>query len=54
MLKADKLAGLAPYIFSILDERVYQLRESGVTDIVDFGKADPDHPTPEAIFKGLQ
>jgi LL-diaminopimelate aminotransferase len=54
MLKADKLAGLPPYIFAILDERVHKLRESGVKDIVDFGKADPDHPTPDVVVKRLQ
>ncbi|TCP53803.1 LL-diaminopimelate aminotransferase [Tumebacillus sp. BK434] len=54
MLKADKLKGLPPYIFARLDERVYKLRESGVRDIVDFGKADPDHSTPEAVVKRLQ
>lgn len=54
MRKAEKLAGLPPYIFAQLDEKVYRLRESGVKDIVDLGKADPDHPTPEAIVKRLQ
>ncbi|ASS74463.1 LL-diaminopimelate aminotransferase [Tumebacillus algifaecis] len=54
MLKADKLKGLPPYIFARLDERVFRLRESGVQDIVDFGKADPDHPTPDAVVKRLQ
>jgi LL-diaminopimelate aminotransferase len=54
MRKAEKLAGLPPYIFAQLDEKVYRLRESGVKDIVDFGKADPDHQTPDAIVKRLQ
>lgn len=54
MMKAEKLAGLAPYVFSILDEKVYQYRKAGRTDIVDFGKADPDHPTPDSIVKRLQ
>lgn len=54
MLKAEKLAGQPPYIFAQLDERVYQLREQGITDIIDFGKADPDHATPEPIVKRLQ
>jgi LL-diaminopimelate aminotransferase len=54
MRKAEKLAGLPPYIFAQLDERVYRLRESGTKDIVDLGKADPDHPTPDAVVKRLQ
>lgn len=54
MRKAEKLTGLPPYIFAQLDERVYQLRESGKTDIVDFGKADPDHPSPPEVVKRLQ
>ncbi|GIM46939.1 LL-diaminopimelate aminotransferase [Collibacillus ludicampi] len=54
MRKAEKLAGLPPYIFAQLDEKVYRLRESGVKDIVDLGKADPDHPTPDAVVKRLQ
>ncbi|MFD2169516.1 aminotransferase class I/II-fold pyridoxal phosphate-dependent enzyme [Tumebacillus lipolyticus] len=53
MLKAEKLQGIAPYLFAQLDERVYQLRESGIKDIVDFGKADPDHPTPQAVVQRL-
>jgi LL-diaminopimelate aminotransferase len=54
MLKAEKLKGLPPYIFARLDDRVYKLREKGVQDIVDFGKADPDHATPEAVVRRLQ
>ncbi|WP_018131360.1 aminotransferase class I/II-fold pyridoxal phosphate-dependent enzyme [Effusibacillus pohliae] len=54
MRKAEKLAGLPPYIFAQLDEKVYQMREAGKTDIVDFGKADPDHPTPAEVVKRLQ
>lgn len=54
MRTSKKLAGLPPYIFAQLDETVYQLRESGVQDIVDFGKADPDHPTPPEVVQRLQ
>lgn len=54
MKKAEKLAGLPPYIFAQLDQRVYELREQGRKDIVDFGKADPDHPAPDAVVKRLQ
>ncbi|HEU4963705.1 MAG TPA: aminotransferase class I/II-fold pyridoxal phosphate-dependent enzyme, partial [Bacilli bacterium] len=54
MLKAEKLAGLPPYVFATLDEKIYQLREKGVKDLVDFGKADPDHPTPDTVVKRLQ
>lgn len=49
-----KLAGLRPYVFAQLDERVYHLREQGVKDIVDLGKADPDHATPDAVVRRLQ
>lgn len=51
---SQKLAGLKPYVFAQLDERVYQLRESGVRDIVDLGKADPDHATPDVVVRRLQ
>lgn len=51
---SQKLKGLKPYVFAELDARVYQLREQGIKDIVDLGKADPDHPTPEIIVKRLQ
>ena len=51
---SQKLAGLKPYVFAQLDERVYQLRASGVQDIVDLGKADPDHATPDVIVSRLQ
>ncbi|MFC4767085.1 aminotransferase class I/II-fold pyridoxal phosphate-dependent enzyme [Effusibacillus consociatus] len=54
MRMAEKLAGLPPYIFAQLDEHVYKLREAGKTDIVDFGKADPDHPTPIEVVRRLQ
>jgi LL-diaminopimelate aminotransferase len=54
VLKSQKLAGLPPYVFAQLDERVYQLREEGRNDIVDLGKADPDHPTPEPVVRRLQ
>ncbi|GGJ05596.1 LL-diaminopimelate aminotransferase [Alicyclobacillus cellulosilyticus] len=52
--KAQKLAGLAPYVFAQLDERVYRLREQGAADIVDLGKADPDQATPAAVVRRLQ
>lgn len=54
MLKATKLAGLPPYVFAQLDQKIYRMREQGVQDIINFGKADPDHPTPEAVVKRLQ
>jgi LL-diaminopimelate aminotransferase len=54
VLKAEKLKGLPPYIFAALDQRVYELRQSGRDDIVDFGKADPDHPAPDQVVKRLQ
>jgi LL-diaminopimelate aminotransferase len=54
LLSSEKLSGLPPYIFAQLDEKVYQMREQGHQDIVDFGKADPDHATPDAIVKRLQ
>lgn len=54
MIKAEKLAGLAPYVFSILDEKIQKYREAGRTDIINFGKADPDHPTPDSVVKRLQ
>ncbi|CAB3394213.1 aminotransferase class I/II-fold pyridoxal phosphate-dependent enzyme [Kyrpidia spormannii] len=54
MPRARKLAGLSPYIFAQLEERVYRLREQGVADIVDLGKADPDHPSPDPVVRRLQ
>lgn len=54
MKKAEKLKGLPPYIFAQLDQKVYELRQSGRKDIIDFGKADPDHAAPDAVVKRLQ
>jgi LL-diaminopimelate aminotransferase len=54
VLKSQKLSDLAPYVFAQLDEKVYRLREQGHNDIVDLGKADPDHPTPDPVVKRLQ
>lgn len=51
---SQKLKGLKPYVFAQLDAKVYQMRESGVKDIVNLGKADPDHPTPDLVVRRLQ
>ncbi len=51
---SEKLSNLKPYVFALLDQRVHQLQDSGVRDIVDLGKADPDHPTPDLIVERMR
>lgn len=53
MRTAGRIHGVTPYIFALIDEKVYKLRRAG-RRVFDLSKADPSHPTPEPLVEELR
>ena len=49
---SDRISKASSYAFAEIEERVTQLRKSGV-DVIDFGVGDPKSPTPNFVIKEL-
>lgn len=52
MLASRRVCELPPYVFAVLDARIAALRAAGRA-VIDLGRADPDHATPEPLVEAL-
>ena len=52
MLASRRTSELPPEAFATLAARIAQLRDAGCT-VIDLGRADPDHATPEPVVAAL-
>lgn len=50
--KAERLANLPPYVFSVIGDRISQMQAQGI-DVFRFDIGNPDMPPPDAVIEAM-